>query len=317
MAMQIKTDTPLRRGGDLWMVDPRDVFISEENRGRKYAPEPEEIIKLAMSMHDEGQRLPCEARRRSDKRLELVSGFTRACAARLIIHRDEEGNETGFIGNDGTHRYDPEFRLKVLVSDCNSQQALIRNIVENSHRSECSIVDDAYNHAKLRDKYGYSDEQIATLYGIKPAKVRQLAEILTLSDEQQRLIHKGSLSLSAALDLAKLPEAEQQQAVAAATKAETGRVNGAVIRAQVREHHLRDATPPPEATDEESDADKSVALSLKEIKAYWRHQQENSNSEPVRTFADTVLKFYAGKKTVRQMNNGINRLRAAAEDDDA
>ncbi len=219
---------------DYFFVDPFEVHIREDLRGRSTPPSDSDIIDLAESLVDNGQRTPVECRRQPDKTLLLNAGFTRTVAARLI--------RKGFKRNDtGEPCQDADFALKVILSDGNDKEAFIHNIVENAHRNATTAIDDAVNQRKLRDKYGYSDAEISRLYRYgDPARVGRLRLLLELPDEAQALIHKGKLGVQAAIDLLALPAEERDATLTAATDAVTGKVAGAKIRDKVRDNVLND-----------------------------------------------------------------------------
>lgn len=240
MAIKIDAGDDVKRA-DYFFVDPNQIIVKEELRGRHTPPTEQEILNMAVSISTHGQRQPVECRRTADSKLLLTLGFTRTAAVRLI--------RAGFDyvdPNDGTtkHVHDPEMKLKVVLSDANDQTAFINNIVENAHRNNTSPIDDAFNQKKLRESYGLSDAEITTLYQYTDlTKVGRLRKLLGLSNPIQLLIHRGDMSVQAGLDLLDLPEDKQQEAVAAATTAK-GTVKGSEVRSIVRDHILNDDSRP-------------------------------------------------------------------------
>lgn len=231
MAVKINVEHDFSRK-DFFIIDPFDVFVKEGSRGRKYAPEPQTIIERAVSMMDNGQQTPVQARKIEQNRLQLVSGFTRTAAARLI--------REGFTDLEGVFRKDEKFMLKTLLVDANEEKALIDNIIENAHRNDTSPIDDAFNQARLRDQYGKNDTEIAKLYQCSPIKVGRLRKLLSLSEDVQRRIHDGKMSVSAGLDLLDIPEDKRAEVIATAVSKDNGSVDSSEVRNQVREHILRD-----------------------------------------------------------------------------
>ncbi len=220
------------RRGDLWFVDPFQIIVKEELRGRHTPPTEDAIIDMAVSMMDNGQQQPVQCRRLPDKRLQLSLGFTRTAAARLI--------RTGFTDPDGKERKDEEFMLQVKITDANDQQAFVNNVVENAHRNQTSPIDDAHNQHRLRETYGYTDAQITKLYRYRDDnKVGRLRRLLALPKEVQQMVHGGTMPVKAALELLDLPDDKRDEAIKAATN-ESGQVVAAKVTQQVREHILSD-----------------------------------------------------------------------------
>jgi ParB/RepB/Spo0J family partition protein len=220
------------RRGDLWFVDPFQIIVKEELRGRHTPPTEDAILDMAVSIMDNGQQQPVQCRRLPDKRLQLSLGFTRTAAARLIRH--------GFTDSDGVERKDEEFMLQVKITDANDQQAFVNNVIENAHRNQTSPIDDAHNQHKLRETYGYADAQITKLYRYRDEnKVGRLRRLLSLPKEVQQMVHGGTMPVKAALELLDLPDDKRDEAIKAATN-ESGQVVAAKVTQQVREHILSD-----------------------------------------------------------------------------
>jgi ParB-like chromosome segregation protein Spo0J len=244
--------------GDLLFVDPFEVQVKEELRGRHKPPTEEAVIKMAMSLLEHGQLEPVECRKIENHRLQLTLGFTRTAAVRLI--------RTGFTDTEGVvHPADKEFRLKVVITDTNDDLAFIRNIVENAHRNATTPMDDAFNQQRLRDKYGKSDADIARLYQYKgQGMVTRLKKLLALDSRFQEMVHVGTLSINGALELLDLPADQRDAALQAATDQDSGKVNATDLRAQVRDRILADAEAAEEAGagagDGAGDGDDSVIV---------------------------------------------------------
>lgn len=244
MALSINAGADARRT-DLFMVDPYQIIVKEDLRGRLKPPTQEQIIDMAESLAKHGQQQPVQVRKVHDKQVQLVLGFTRCAAARLI----REGFDFVNPATGETERiHFPEFKLKVVVADVNEEQALLHNIIENAHRKDTSPIDDAYNHNKLRDKMGKTDAEITRIYRYKDSnRVGRCRKLLGLPNDVQEMVHDGRMAVSAALALLELPEEEMKTAIAAAVQ-DNGKVSGAAINDIVRDHHLRDADKLPETT---------------------------------------------------------------------
>lgn len=336
MATTIKAGDNVRRG-DLFYIDPYQIKVRNELRGRHKPPSQDKVINKAESMLDFGQIEPVEARRLPDKTLELSLGFTRTAAARLIREGFKVQTEDGEV-----ERKDPDFMLQVKVVDCNDQVAFTRNVVENCHRDMTSPMDDAFNQDRLRNLYGYTDVQIGRLYGYpNSSKVSRLHKLLSLDAKVQDLVHlgpqDGGMSVQAALDLLELPAEQRDEAIAAASA--NGKVSGAEIRSIVRAHHLSDdkveteevpaenstvedlsflgtdplpVTVPTAKSGKEKEngkAQKGKARTMREVRVFFDHLQDEDDIDAnVSRFCQSMLDFTNGTISDKQMVNALNRL---------
>lgn len=299
MALALKTKHQSRRT-DMYFIDPSDIILEDNMRGRKFPPSDEEVIGLAMSMMKLGQQQPIVCRRDGQTRPVAVSGFTRTTAARMI--------RKGFTGSDGEKYQDKEFFLQVKIIDQNEKEAAAANIVENHQRSETSVIDDAHNQRNLRERHGYSDDEIASLYGCSKAHIKNIARLTSLDEKTQRMIHDGKIPVSAAMDLIELPSEEQKQVIAESTKS-TGKVSGAIVRKQVRDRQLQKNSSDEE---ENSGSQKSKPRTHKEISDWIQGRLTNEvkeiSSGPVNEFMEKFLLWINGKLTDETINKWFKAL---------
>jgi ParB-like chromosome segregation protein Spo0J len=304
MAMKIEAGENVGRA-DYWFVDPHEVNIREECRGRCLPPTEDQIIRRAVSMLRDGQLQPVICRRISPgNRLQLVLGFTRAAAARLIVD--------GFTSPTGEHLQNPSFQLKVLVRDCNDEDALKANIIENAEPNATTCIDDAHNQRRLREEYGKTDADIAALYQTEIPAIEANRRLLQLDRATQELVHHGDMSRQAALDLLDMPEDKRKEIVAEAVQV-NGKVNSRKVREQVREHHLRDeddGKTDGDAPDEEHSKPKIKAKprSMAEVRE-WLERYAESDDEAVAKFAKVILGFIAGRRTPQSADDALAELR--------
>ena len=302
MASKINAGEDMKRG-DLYFVDPYQIIVKEELRGRSKPPTEEQIIELAESMMNNGQRQPVECRKTSDSRLLLNLGFTRNAAARLI--------REGFTNFKGEHRQDENFKLKVVISDANDEQAFYNNIVENAHRNATSPIDDAKNQHRMRDQYGKTNEEIAELYRYRDVqKVVRLQRLLALPAELQALVHDGSLPVSGALELLDLPGDKRLQEIKAAT-AESGKVVGTQVRAQVREHMLNDENREDQIGNSDKKPNQKKPRSVKELRDFMA-EVETSTNEIDKEFAKSVKLWLSGARKDKFLMDAIIKHRTAS-----
>lgn len=299
--MSSKKLTTDARRSDLWYLNPYDVVLKEQLRGRHTPPSDDDIIKMAISIHENGQLQPVEVRRDGEQ-IVLVHGFTRAAAGRLL--RD------GFTV-DGVEHKDAEFMLKCCLVTANDKEAFIHNVVENAHRNQTTAIDDAHNQRKLRESYGYSDADIAKLYQESTATVGNKRKLLLHDDATQSLVHEGRLGVSVAISLLELPEGERQIAIKQAVLSD-GRISGETVRKQVRAHHLRDeGTHTPSANGDGVDEPKYTKRSFREIRTFFdtiRGDEKAELPEALQEFCKKIVAFYDGKISEKSMTNAMLKL---------
>lgn len=321
MAMKVVAGENMKRG-DLFYVNPFEIEVREDLRGRIEAPLPEDIIDRAVSLLTHGQLQPVVCRRKPDNRLLLTAGFTRTAAARLI--RD------GFKDHDGKECKDENFMIQVKVSDANDKEAFLQNVVENAERNETSPIDDAHNQRKMREQHGMNDSEIKDLYRYKdPNKTGRLRKLLMLPDNVQKLIHRGKMTVQAGLDFLDLPADKQKDALEQAMK-EDGSVEGSKIRDIVRDHHLSDAVPPGSGPNMTSANGKgpntasangtpangvangtparSIPRSMKDVRKFFEGKRESTVDPGQKEYIDKLLNWLSGKITDKQFDNAFEKL---------
>ena len=132
MARKINAGDDMKRS-DILLVDPFQIEVKEELRGRHKPVTEQDIIDMAISMATYKQRQPVECRVIEGNRLRLNLGFTRTNAARLL----REGFE-----HDGVRYHVPDFLLKVMVVDCNDQEAW-EHILNDNNKPQTAEDDSA------------------------------------------------------------------------------------------------------------------------------------------------------------------------------
>jgi len=288
---------------DMFAIAPEQIAVVEDLRGRCSPPTEAAIISMAESLMEHGQQQPCVARKVGEK-LQLVSGFTRVAPARLI--------RTGFYDSTGAHVCDPDFQVRVVLKNVNDEGSFIANIVENRERNATSPMDDAHNQDKLRDRYAKSDADIARLYRYDGSTVARLKRLLSLPAKVQEQVHLGMMPVQAALDLQELPPAKQEKAIAEATKP-NGRVSGAKVREQVRDHHLSDhdeAPPFSDSTPDDAIAEPARAVkkprTVKEIREFFEQAMEEEGvTDEVKTACKVAIGFINGQRTSASLSRAL------------
>lgn len=302
MSKAINAGDDVKRG-DFFYVDPFKVIVKEENRGRAFPPTPEKIIEKALSMRDMGQIQPVVCRVVEDKKLMLDAGFTRTAAARLIRtgfdYKDENGEKQNYK--------DEDFKLKVVLQKGNDMDALLSNIAENRHRDDTSVIDDAHNQNRLRDRYGKSDTELAKLYRCAVSTIAQKSRLLGLSQKIQERVHYKGLSMSAALALLDLPE-DQREAAVEAHVTENGHVDSAALNSMVRNRVLADSDADHKNGDGKSEKKKTRARSRVEVKKFFTTFAEETKSERRKNLVTTLMKWIEGRASDKSLQEILESL---------
>lgn len=292
---------------DYFSLNPFNIQIREELRGRHKAPDEESIVALAESMMENGQQQPVVIRRQADNTPLLISGFTRTAAARLI--RD------GFKDRKGEHRQNADFMINANLTDANDETAFRLNIVENAHRNQTSPIDDAKNQHRLRESHAMSEDEIADLYKYpNTQKVARLRRLLALPEKLQDLVHDGILRTSAAIDLLDITDVEAQKAAFDQVLADyeaNGKIKSSEVRSRVRETLLNDDHSENEQhkDSEGGKKTKSKGLSMKEVREFFDVIiAEEEQAEDLVTFAKTALAWLGGRRTNKSMMKAIDDL---------
>ena len=189
MSMTVESGEEAKRI-DMLSVNPYDLVLLEGKRGRSAPPSAERIRNLAQNIFEYGQLQPVVGRKMPDGKVQLVAGFCRVAAVRLI--RDK------FIAEDGTEIHDPTFRVKVVIAKCDDQKALVFNIVENSQRSEATPIDIAQGIDALVNE-GMQKKDIAKLYGFHPSEATRHHSLLKCVQDIQDRLAAATIAVSTAI----------------------------------------------------------------------------------------------------------------------
>ena len=156
------------------------------------------LDELAASIRAVGVLQPIIARPNGDGRYELIAGERRWRAAQRA------GLE----------------KVPVLVRTVDDRSALEQAIVENLHRADLSVLEEAAAFQQLIDDFGLTQQQVATQVGRSRSAVTNTLRMLQLPPEVQEMIVAGLLSAGHARALLALPAGSSQVAIAREVVAE-------------------------------------------------------------------------------------------------
>ena len=210
---------------DIHSINPFDIIVEEEWRGRYMAPSEADIKRLARSFAEKGQLQNVCVRALPDKSIKAVSGFTRIAAARLL--------RVGFEDAEGNRIQDETFKVKfVVTTDADDLAALVNNSTENVMRNDLSPADRAFSALRLKEN-GYKQKDIADLFNIDEPAVSRLIKLTTLPDVALDMLHSGRMKQAAAMRLFDVEEEDREAAVRAATAEGDGDITVPIMNSAI------------------------------------------------------------------------------------
>jgi ParB family chromosome partitioning protein len=125
--------------------------------------------------------------------------------------------------------------IPVLVLTSDETKSLEQALVENLHRQDLNVLEEAAAYQQLIEEFGYTHEQVAKRVGKSRTAVTNILRLLQLPAGVQRLLSEGQISPGHARALLGTPDRGFQETLAKAVVAE-----GLTVRAiedMVREHN--------------------------------------------------------------------------------
>ncbi len=124
--------------------------------------------------------------------------------------------------------------IPVLVQTSSDTRSLEQALVENLHRQDLNVLEEAAAYQQLIEEFGYTHDQVAARVGRSRTGVTNTLRLLQLPAGAQRLLAEGQITPGHARALLGTPDRAYQEALAKRTIAE-----GLTVRAVedlVREH---------------------------------------------------------------------------------
>jgi ParB family chromosome partitioning protein len=127
---------------------------------------------LAASIAEKGVIQPLIVRSLKDDSYEIVAGERRWRAAQMAkLHE-----------------------LPVIVRDFSDVEVLEIAIIENIQRADLNAVEEAMGYRQLMDRFGHTQEQLASALGKSRSHIANLLRLLNLPDPVQDMLRNGDLS---------------------------------------------------------------------------------------------------------------------------
>ena len=100
-------------------------------------------------------------------------------------------------------------QVPVLVRDFNDEEVLEVAIVENIQRADLNPIDEADGYRQLMERFGRTQDQMATSLGKSRSHIANTLRLLTLPEDVQGMLITGALTPGHARTLVGLPEASR------------------------------------------------------------------------------------------------------------
>ena len=155
----------------------------------------ETMSSLAASIKELGVLQPVLVRRiggESSDEFELIAGERRWRASRRA----------------GLHT------IPVLIQTSNDTHSLEQALVENLHRQDLNVLEEAAAYQQLIEEFGYTHDQVATRVGKSRTAVTNILRLLQLPSGVQRLLAEGQISPGHARALLGTPDRGYQEVLA-------------------------------------------------------------------------------------------------------
>jgi ParB family transcriptional regulator, chromosome partitioning protein len=99
--------------------------------------------------------------------------------------------------------------VPVIVRNYTDTEVLEVAIIENIQRADLNAVDEAAGYRQLMDRFGHTQEQLATALGKSRSHIANLMRLLTLPEDVQAFLVTGELSAGHARALVGHPRASE------------------------------------------------------------------------------------------------------------
>jgi ParB family chromosome partitioning protein len=124
--------------------------------------------------------------------------------------------------------------IPVLVQTSDESRSLEQALVENLHRQDLNVLEEAAAYQQLIEEFGYTHDQVATRVGKSRTTVTNTLRLLQLPSGVQRLLAEGQISPGHARALLGTPDRGYQEVLAKSIIAEGLSVRA--IEEMVRAH---------------------------------------------------------------------------------
>lgn len=130
---------------------------------------------------------------------ELASSIVERGIIQPLIVRQAPDNPTIYEIVAGERRWRAAqiaqlHEIPVLLRDYNDTEVLEVAIIENIQRADLNAIDEAAGYRQLMDRFGHTQDKLASALGKSRSHIANLMRLLGLPDEIQQYIVSGTLS---------------------------------------------------------------------------------------------------------------------------
>lgn len=192
MAEKKQKSRGLGRGLSALMAD-----VTESHESTTAAPkQPDRMIPIERIAPN-----PDQPRRSFDQQAlqDLAASIREKGIIQPLIVRPQPGREGSFEIVAGERRWRAAQMAKlhdvpVLVRDFDDTEVLEVAIIENVQRADLNPVEEAAGYQQLMEKFGHTQEKLATALGKSRSHIANSVRLLALPDEVLSLIRDGKLT---------------------------------------------------------------------------------------------------------------------------
>lgn len=134
--------------------------------------------------------------------------------------------------------------VSVVIRDVDDETLLVLALVENLQREALNVLEEAEGYQVLVDRFGLTQEQVATAVGKNRATIANVLRLLTLPPSVRRLLAAGDLAMGHARALLGLPDPTRIAALAREAVKHGWSVREVERRVRTETRQASDATRP-------------------------------------------------------------------------
>ena len=262
---------------------PPDLLQHAENSRRW---DDTDIVDLALSILEEGQKVPVLVKWGEDGQLLVADGRRRVAAIRYI-------NENGLAMDNEDGSITP-LQVRCEFDGAKKGESFVTAVITNMKRKGLTPIDLAHSIATLEGQ-GKTRKDIAKILEISETQISRTLKLLTLPVAVQKDIHKGKIAASVGMEMAG-DEGAQADAAEASAAGEKPTVEK--IRRKRREKAEKgEETAGPKARS------RKVVYNLF---VEWAGCDDGTIEDGIKKFSATMVEYFDGSCGDRKV---LNRLR--------
>ena len=281
----------------IYLADPRTLAVDWKKNLSRDGTEPpidDSLISLAHSMMPKdsdasgssGQIHPILCRTATkDGAIAVIGGYRRLQAALYLV-------KSGLC---------PDYKIKYTTSRLSDLEAALANMDENMQREDPQPMQLARAVRKLTEDYGMTLDVVAGRLKRSAGYLNRLLDLVMLPEPIQASISAGETTVTAGIQLARLPESDQvsvfnEVKAEVASRNPDGKVHVAAVKKAARRKSEEKATATPSADSKPIKA-RAIKRSLKEVESFLEDRASIGEPDSGKLLANAILDFIDGKAT--------------------